>query len=232
MSRSHRSPWRAALPALAGFALALLAACGPVKVRPDTTLPRALMPPASVHAGLVLDEELRSFRHEETRGGGDWEVDLGTGHEKLFRYVFAASFANVHVFDNLDAARAATGLQAIFQPRIEQFSFATANETSAAYWAVTIRYRINVLTPQGEPVDTLVFTGYGSALNAGGSGKSLTAAAHAAMRDAAAKFLVQMPRQPLARKLLAGEPLSSADSTATPVDVVEAVPIDPVTPAS
>jgi hypothetical protein len=195
-------------------------------------MPRALVQPAPARAGLVLEEELRHFRHEETRGGGDWEVDLGAGHEKLFRYLFTASFANLQVFENLDAARTATGLQAIFQPHIEQFSFATANETSAAYWAVTIRYRISVLTPQGEPVDTLVLTGYGSALGAGGSGKSLTAATHAAMRDAAAKFLVQMPRQPLAQKLVAGESLNSTDGKAANVDVVEAVPIEPATPAT
>lgn len=226
MSRSHRNPWRAALSALTLSGLALLAACGPVKVRPDTELPRPLLTAAPAVTGLVLDEQLRNFRHEETRGGSDWEVDLGNGQEKLFRYLFAASFADVKVFDSLDAAQAAPGLQAIFQPRVDQFSFATANETSAAYWAVTIRYRINVLTPQGEHVDTLVLTGYGSALNAGGSGKSLTAATRAAMRDAAAKFLVQLPRQPLSQKLLAGEPLRAGDATAT-VDVVEAVPIDP-----
>jgi hypothetical protein len=227
MSRSHRSPWRTALPALAAFAAALLAACGPVKVRPEATLPRALMQAAPARAGLVIDEELRHYVHEETRGGGDWQVDLGAGHGKFFRYLFETSFANLQVFDSLDAARAASGLQAIFQPRIEQFSFATANETSAAYWAVTIRYRIGVLTPQGEPVDTLVFTGYGSALGAGGSTKSLTAATHAAMRDAAAKFLVQMPRQPLANKLLAGETLTSTDGATANIDIVEAVPIEP-----
>jgi len=232
MSRSHGNPRRAALPALAGLALALLAACGPVRVRPEAALPRALLRAAPARAGLVLDEELRKFRHEETRGGGDWEVDLGSGHEKFFRYLFSTSFADTQVFDSLDAARAATGLQAIFQPRIEQFSFATANETSAAYWAVTVRYRIGVLTPQGEPVDTLVLTGYGSALGAGGSGKSLTAATQAAMRDAAAKFLVQMPRQPLAQKLIAGQVLTAADAAAAKVDVIEVVPIEPpATPA-
>ena len=52
----------------------------------------------------------------------------------------------------------------MFAPHIEQYSFATARETSGAYWAVTIRYRIGVLSPQGEPVDTLTLTGYGSAM--------------------------------------------------------------------
>ena len=133
----------------------VLASCGSVKVRPEQQLPRALLQPLDVHVALVLDEELRSYHHEETRGGGDWSVELGPGHEQMFRSVFGASFADLQIYSNLAAARAATGMQALFQPHIEQFSFATARETSGSYWAVTIRYRIGVLSPQGEPVDSL-----------------------------------------------------------------------------
>lgn len=223
----------APLPRLALFVVAaLLAACGrPIHVRPDYTLPRALMTPMPAHVGLLLDDELRAFRHEETRRGEGWQVELGSGHDKLFRSVFGASFEDMRVFTSLDAARAAPGLQVIFRPQIEQYSFATATETSGEYWAVTIRYRIGVLAPDGGAVDTLVLTGYGSARSAGGSDTSLTAATHSAMRDAAAKFLVQMPRQPLAQKLKSGEALDGSDGQSALVDVVEAVPIDPAPPA-
>ena len=207
----------------------VLASCNSVKIRPEQQLPRALVQPMSAHVALVLDQELRSYQHEETRGGGDWKVELGPGHEQLFRAIFGASFADLQIYSNLDAARAATGLQAVFQPHIEQFSFATARETSGSYWAVTIRYRISVLSPQGEPVDSLTLTGYGSAMGARNAGTSLTAATRVAMRDAASKFLVQMPRQALARKLLAGQALSVADA-ASVVDVIEAVPIKADTP--
>ncbi len=209
----------------------VLASCGAVKVRPEQQLPRALLQPLAVHVALVLDEELRGYHHEETRGGGDWSVELGPGHEQMFRSVFGASFADLQIYSSLNAARAATGMQAVFQPHIEQFSFATARETSGSYWAVTIRYRIGVLSPQGEPVDSLTLTGYGSAMGARNAGTSLTAATRVAMRDAASKFLVQMPRQALAKKLLAGQSLSAADASSV-VDVVEAVPIKTATPES
>ena len=238
MSRIHGSPRRSSLhgplarrlraACLVAVATAL-AACGAVKVRPEQQLPRALLQPMDVHVALVLDQELRNFHHEETRGGGDWTVELGPGHEQMFRSVFGASFADLQIYSNLDAARAATGMQAVFQPHIEQFSFATARETSGSYWAVTIRYRIGVLSPQGEPVDSLTLTGYGSAMGARNAGTSLTAATRVAMRDAASKFLVQMPRHSLAKKLLAGQNLSAADANRV-VDVVEAVPIEAATP--
>ena len=223
----HGNPRHATLRrALTGIAaLTLLAGCG-VRMKPDYEMPRPLMQPMAAKVALVLDEPLREYQHEETRGASNWKINLGHGHQRLFRDMFTASFQPLQVFNDLDAARA-SGALAIFQPAIEQYSFVTASETAASYWAVTIRYRIAVLDPAGEAVDTFTLTGYGSAFGKRGQESSLTAATQVAMRDAAAKFLVQMPRQPIAQKLIAGQALSAADKAAVAVDVVETVPIDP-----
>lgn len=211
-----------------GLLLAALAlsACGGVQVRPLPGLPQPLLSPMPARVGLVLDADLRNYLHEETRGGSAWKVQLGPGHEELFRSMMGASFDNVAEFQSPEAARAASGLQTIFRPYIEQFSFATAQETGGQYWAVTLRYRIGINSPTGESIDTLTLTGYGSA-RGGRAANALTRATRAAMRDAAAKFLVQMPRQPLAQKLRDGEVLSVADAAAALVDLIETVPIEP-----
>jgi hypothetical protein len=206
---------------------ALLAGCAAVQVRPDSPLPRALMQPMPAHVGLVLDSELRGYLHEETRSGDDWKVELGAGHVRLLQAMFTASIGDVQTFTSLDEAKAATGLQVLFQPAIEQYSFATARETTGGYWAVTIRYRIGVLAPQGQPVDVLTLTGYGSSLGGGGSAKSLARATQVAMRDAAAKFLVQLPRQPLAARLREGQIVQADEASAPVADPIEAVPIEP-----
>jgi hypothetical protein len=93
---------------------------------------------------------------------------------------------------------------------------------------VTIRYRINLYTPQGEKVDSYTLTGYGNSLAMGMSGgKPLTQATVGAMRDAAAKFLVQFPEQPPGQQLarseavVADKPAPSAEAA-----LIEAVPID------
>jgi hypothetical protein len=209
----------------------LLTACGGVRVAPDGGLPRALVQPMKARVGLVLDDELRHFRHEETRASADWSVDLGPGHEQMLKAVFLASFDSVEVFRNVDEARAASGLQGVFAPHIEQFSFASARETGGTYWAVTLRYRIQVLTPQGESADSLTLTGYGSATDTGRAAPSLVNATRAAMRDAAAKLLVQMPHQPVAERLLAGETLRAGESSSA-VDPIETVPIEPAVAAT
>jgi hypothetical protein len=204
-----------------------LAACGGVQIKPDLPLPKALVAPLSARAGLIVDDELRNFKHDETRYGGNWKVDLGPGHARLFESVFTASFSNAQVFRSLDEARAATDMQALFMPHIEQYSFATARDTSGGYWAVTIRYRIGVLTPAGVEADSLTLTGYGSAVDKGGSDKSLSRATLSAMRDAAAKLLVQLPRQPVVVQMRGGQSVRASNAVGVVVEQIEAVPIEP-----
>jgi hypothetical protein len=104
----------------------------------------------------------------------------------------------------------------------------TARETGGRYYAVTIRYRINLYTPASEQVDTLTLTGYGSSLAMGMSGgKPLTQATVGAMRDAAAKFLVQFPDQPARQQLARNEAVVvDKASISAAAAVIEAVPID------
>ena len=211
--------------------LVALAACGPVSIRPEQVLPRALLTPMTAQTGVVMTGELRNYRHEETRGGTDWQIDLGPGHVKLVEQMFAASFKTARIFKSLEEARAEQDLNVLFVPRIEQYSFATSRDTAGGYYAVTIRYRIDVYTPAGEAADSLTLTGYGSSLDKGGAGKSLERATVAAMRDAGAKFLVQLPRQPRIAALRNGEPLTPG-LPATEVDEIETVPIERSTVAA
>ena len=198
-----------------GLALAvpllLLAGCGGVKIAPEPVLPKALIQPVTARVGYVLPSDQKDYAHNETRSGVPWSVSLGEGQRKLAREVFKAAFLSAEEFQDIDAARRAEGLQGIFEARIEQYSFATARETGGEYVAVTIRYRILLRTPAGEPVDAYTLTGYGNSLAGGmSSSEPLAAATRAAMRDAAAKFLTQFPEQPIAKELASGRPLVAA----------------------
>ena len=219
--------------AMALACCALTSACGPIRVKPEPHLPHALLVPMPTKVGLVIGADLRGYLYKETRYGNDWEIALGPGHERLLHDVFGSEFAGVEEFHTLGAAQAASGLRAIFEPRIEQYSFVTSRETRGRYYAVTIRYRLNVYSPQGQQADSLIFTGYGTAQGSGASdATSIELATRAAMRDAAAKFLVQFPEQPAGKKLSADEPIVVDTSVDTPVAPagIEAVPIDEVPP--
>jgi len=218
--------------AIGAAATAMLSGCGGVQIKPEAVLPKPLIEPLPAKVGLVIPEDMRNYAHSETRWGVDWKIDLGAGHARLMRDIFAAEFANVEEFPDLAAAQAASGLKAIFEPRIEQYSFVTARETNGRYYAVTIRYRLNLYTPAGELADSFTLTGYGNALAKGiSSSGPLQIASVAAMRDAAAKFLVQFPEQDAGAKLARNEAVEAVKDVAAAsanVDAsgIEAVPIE------
>jgi hypothetical protein len=188
--------------------LTMLGGCGGVQIAPTPELPRALVEKVPANVGLVISPEQRNLVHTETRGGVSWSVTLGQGQQQLARDILGATFNQVTEFADVDAARNAAELQAVFEPITEQYSFATAQETGGGYVVVTIRYRINVFAPNGERYDSLTLTGYGTAMSdALGSSGPMEEATKAAMRDAASRFLTQFPATQVAAALAGGKRL-------------------------
>jgi len=217
--------------------LLVLGGCAKVAVRPEGDLPKPLVVATPAKVGVVVTPEAGSYTHKESRASVDYEADLGPSHKHLVEEIFKAEFTEARMFESVDAARLEPGLLAIFEPRIEQFSFANAKETGGVYCAVTIRYNIAIYAPDGSLVDNLTLTGYGSgpAPKIGNGEEELGIAAYAAMRDAAAKFLTQFPTLDIAKPLLAShaiEPRAPAVTGATevasngPEMTIETVPIN------
>jgi len=219
-------------------ALALmLGGCVSVAVRPEGELPKPLIVPTPAKVGVVVTNEAGNYVHKESRASVNYEAQLGPSHKHIVEQIFEAAFADAKIFDTVDAARLEPGLMAIFEPRIEQFSFASSRETGGVYTAVTIRYQILIYAPNGELIESLTLTGYGSgpAPKIGNGEEELGIAAFAAMRDAAAKFLTQFPALDVAKPLLASQPLvpkvmplpGSPEAAAAVADMtIEAVPIN------
>lgn len=197
--------WGLALP------LVMLAGCGDVQVAAESEVPTPLIDPMPLTVGIYYSEDFSKYAHAEERWGVDWKAELGPYHVRMADRLFAASFREIIPVKDLTALPANPPYVAIIQPRIEQYSFITPKDTGAGYYAVTIKYRLDVLAPNGAPADSLTFTGYGSFKSGGMTSTApMVLATKAAMRDAAAKFLVQFPEQEVAHKLLAGTPLVAA----------------------
>src|SRR3954453_10745897 len=205
-------------------------ACSDVSIRPEAHLPKPLITPMPAAVGLIIPPETRKYVDQETRFGIDWKVNLGPGEVKLMRDTFTDLFQRVEEFKDLESGKNAKDLKALFETRVDQYSFVTSRETGGRYYAVTIKYRINLYTPKGEKVDSYTLTGYGNSLAMGMSGgKPLTQATVAAMRDAAAKFLVQFPDQAPAQKHEHNEPVMAEEPTVSgEAGLSEGVPIDEV----
>ena len=214
-----------ALPLL--FTAQLMSGCAAVAVRPEGELPRALIVATPAKVAVVITNESGNYVHKETRASVDYEAQLGPSHRQIVEEIFRAEFREAKFFDDLDSAVKEPGVQAIFEPRIEQYSFANAKETGGAYCAVTIRYQIYIYAPDGQQVDLLTLTGYGSgpAPKIGNGEEELGIATYAAMRDAAAKFLTQFQALDVAKPLLASQALTPKLAPA-PGSVEEAAAVE------
>lgn len=191
---------------------AALAACGATQVRPSLSVPKALITPMDMNVGVYYSPEYKKYEHRETRWGSDWKVSLGEEHVRLTDNLFGQAFTKTTTLQHFPSESDPAPVKAVIEPRIEQFSFITPRDTGSNFYAVTIKYRLNLSTPTGVSVDSFQFTGYGTADSAGmSSEKPLMAATTTAMRDAAAKFLVQFPEQASVRRLVRGETLVAAE---------------------
>ncbi len=214
-----------------------LGGCAAVAVRPEGELPKPLIVAMPAKVAVVVTNEAANYVHKESRASVNYEAQLGPSHRQIVEEIFRAEFSDARFFTDLDAARREPGIHAIFEPRIEQFSFASARETGGAYCAVTIRYQIYIYSPDGQQVDVLTLTGYGSgpAPKIGNGEEELGIAAYAAMRDAAAKFLTQFQSLDVAKPLMASQSLvpktppapgSPEAAAAAAVLAIEALPIN------
>ncbi|MBS0396370.1 MAG: hypothetical protein JSR54_17260, partial [Proteobacteria bacterium] len=199
---------------VSGAALAvagmLLAACGGVQVRGEAPLPRPLLEPLPLRAGIYYSPAFRSYEAHEERFKTKWNIALGAGHVAAIDRLARAMFASVTPVADL-ARPAPVPLDLILEPRIEEYSFVTPRDAGSALYAVTIKYRINLYDGTARLIDSLVLTGFGNEVATMlSSAAPLAAATRKAMRDAGAKFAAEFADQPVVRKLVRHEPVEPA----------------------
>jgi hypothetical protein len=228
MSDARRDLTGLVLPMVVALALA---GCGDVEVATDVDFPKPLVDELPFTVGVYYSDEFRKYVHTEDRWGVEWKVQLGQFHVRMGDKLFDAAFRDTVSVKSPTEAPSDGQLRAIVEPRIEQYSFITPRDTGAKYYAVTIRYRLNVYAPDGRLADSLTFTGYGSSPSSGvTSTNPMILATKAAMRDAAAKFLVQFPEQGITKKMIADLPLIEAPTAVagTPAPTGDEIPIESV----
>lgn len=215
---ANRLRGRAASAAFASCALLatfVLAGCGAIRVQPQDQVPVPLVDELPLRTGVYYSAEFRTFVYREERWGTKWEAQLGGAHVTKLNRLLGAMFPQLVQVADL-AKPPSQALQLILEPRFEEYSFITPRDAGAEYYAVTIKYRMNLYDGQSRLIDSLVYTGYGNAESGGLSTEGpLIVATQNAMRDAGAKFATEFPDQATVKKLLAGETVAPVQSGAT-----------------
>jgi len=189
--------------------------CGPVKLAATSNIPTPLIVKIPVAVALYVPKDFSEYVHKEERWGTKWDVSLGKAQSEGLSRLLTAMFERVVVVDSVNAG-AALGpeIRAILEPSVEEYAFVTPRDAGSPFYAVSIKYRVNVYSPDGRLADSWGFTGYGTSQSEGISSSTPMAAATAlALRDAGAKLAVEFREQAIVRGLL---PESAAQDNPAP----------------
>lgn len=179
----------------------LLVGCSTTVPPLENTFPAPLVENLPVAVGIVYDDDLRNFTYNETVSDGtSWTIELGAANLRLFDQLFASMFERTVELDDVDDP-AATGLDGIIRPVLEEYAFLTPNELGSRFYAVSIRYRIFLYDNEGNELAGWPINAYGQSrsgmLDAGMLKVApLQEATNMAMRDAAAGAIITLRSQP------------------------------------
>jgi hypothetical protein len=215
----------ASIPSLIVFAFAALvplAGCGPKYVVATARIPEPLVVKIPVSVALFMPPEFMQYVHKEERWGTDWNIDIGKAQTDALSGLLNAMFERVVVVDSLNAgSQVGESIAAILEPSVEEYAFVTPRDAGSPFYAVSIKYRVNVYLPDGKLADSWGFTGYGTAPAGGLSDtEPLQNATALAMRDAGAKLAVEFRDQAIVRGLLPDA--DAAESATVPAPPSEA----------
>ncbi len=227
MKATGSSRYRTSARLFMVLATAALTACFPIKFEARMPLPQPLIAKVPFTVALYVPPEFAAFMQKEKRSGLKWEVALGKAQAEGFTRLVNSMFERVIVVDSIAAARGQP-VRAILEPSIDEYAFVTSRETGSPFFAVSIKYRMGIYTPEGRLAESWAFTGYGSAPTAGMSDEdSLSRATTLALRDAAAKLAVEFRDQEIVRELL-----PPPDTAGTAPSTEPAAPTEGESPSS
>ncbi len=203
--------------AAAWLACAMLAGCMATEFEAQPNIPTPLVTKIPLVVGLYIPPEFRDKVYEEKRDGGDYSIAIGKAQAEGFERLMGAMFDRVVPVTGADTgARTDPQIRAVLEPVLEDFAFVTPVDSGTDVYAVSLKYRVNGYRPDGQPIDSWIFTGYGAAkrdnMLSGGS-DALKTAVQLAMRDAAARLATEFREQAVVRGLLPAVPGSAPEPT-------------------
>lgn len=189
--REPARSWRSGALAVAGLLAGLLAlsACSNRPVIAQSQFPKPVLRKLPIAMGLYMDAAFRGYvLHDKPANQPVQDVSVGPASQALFSEFLAAQFATLRILNEAPGTPAAPGVQAVLQPVVAEVQIASPRTEKDEFHEAWIKYRLRLLTPQGQELTSWELAAYGKHRGAAlaGGNAALTAAVHDAMRDAAA----------------------------------------------
>ena len=189
---------------LVGFAL-FTAGCSGAQVSLENQFPTPLLEPIPIKAGIVLNEQLLSYNHnEEIQGSGKFNIHIGSAQRNMFSRLGDGLFSEYSVLGQLAGNET---VDAILLPEIMQMQMALPRQTRSEYFEVWMRYRFHFYDNEANLIGSWDLPAYGKANQNDyrGDEAGLKAAALSACRDAMAFFSLNFQSESVAARWAAGE---------------------------
>jgi hypothetical protein len=211
------------------LALLLASACGPVRLVATANIPTPLVAKIPIAVALFIPTDFTTFVHREERWNTKWNIDLGRAQTDALTGLLNAMFDRVVTVDSVNAgAQLGSDIRAILEPSVEEYAFVTPRDAGSPFYAVSVKYRVNVYSPDGKLADSWGFTGYGTSPAQGLSSTApLAEATSLALRDAGAKLAVEFREQAIVQGLL-----PTSDSVDAPPVTAPASPSEEPAPGA
>jgi hypothetical protein len=206
MNRSNAKTHTRYKPFGIGLLLLLLTACGASNVVIEGSFPTPNINKLPLTVAVYYNDALREFAYMEYTETGQEEINIESGlsHIQLFNAILPAMFENVVVIENLEDATA-QGVDAVFEPTIEEFQLALPAKTKLDVYEVWIKYNMRLLTAEGDYIADWVLTSYGKTPTSTFQSveAAINEAAVIALRDLASSFSLSFTQVPEVRDWLA-----------------------------
>lgn len=185
-------------------------------IRVSDNFPEPIVDRLPLTIGVLYNKKLAEYVHvEDPVMDAEWTIDIGQANVDMFRALFSGMFKQT-----IELTLAEDGtivlpenykLDAIIEPRLEDFEFSVPRQSGNDQYTVWIRYNIRITTPAGARIGDWRVTAYGQ-VDEGrmgmGDEDSMSEAAIMALRDAAANIATTFSSAPGVRsKLLQPETL-------------------------
>jgi len=171
----------------------------------DSEVPIVLMQALPLTIAVYYDGALRNHTYiEDSNERENWTVSTGSSQVSMIDKVLTSTFAKVVPLAQLPSANALIDADLIVAPSIKEMQFATPDETFFDFYEAWIRYDIGMLAPDGTSLDNWEMVTYGKSTPTRFTSRAtgLNDAIALALRDAGAKLVTGLPKQPIINRLL------------------------------
>lgn len=159
----------------------------------EQTFPTVVASPRQIKAAIVMDESFRTYQAFPLK---NTDIAFGQAQVDLWSKAFRGLFSQVEIVTTRSEASADTEL--IVVPFVHEVQLSTPSQSYLNVYEVWIKYRLDMETIDGVPIDSWFLPAYGKTPDSAllSKTRAIEQATVVALRDAGAKLILDFYRIP------------------------------------